>query len=277
MSCYVINYQDGHKVARPVETEAEYRALRGSERQCRMVDACRNGSTEAKRRLLQMNYSCIPTDGILRGCKTQSNSVGMNIDFDPSDPAYEQKMAEVPQMILAKKDEVGLLMLERSVKKGYHMVFKRRPELSQEENLRWASELLGVKYDEGAKDITRVFFTTTADADDLLFLSQELFEQKNADDADEADFRRLNNNKADSIDNKNENAADINKNLRKSPQSASSAFLRSAPGEQARNPAASTYDNIPYIAPSSKRLRISLAVCLLTAAGTSLSSRWRVS
>ena len=175
MSCYVISYQDGHKVARPVETEAEYRALRGSERQCRMVDACRNGSTEAKRRLLQMNYSCIPTDGILRGCKTPSNSVGMDIDFDPSDPAYEQKMAEVPQMILAKKDEVGLLMLERSVKKGYHMVFKRRPELSQEENLRWASELLGVKYDEGAKDITRVFFTTTSDPKDLLFLDKELF------------------------------------------------------------------------------------------------------
>ena len=175
MSCYVISYQDGHKVARPVETEAEYRALRGSERQCRMVDACRNGSTEAKRRLLQMNYSCIPTDGILRGCKTPSNSVGMDIDFDPTDPAYEQKMAEVPQMILAKKDEVGLLMLERSVKKGYHMVFKRRLELSQEENLRWASELLGVKYDEGAKDITRVFFTTTSDPKDLLFLDKELF------------------------------------------------------------------------------------------------------
>ena len=43
-------------------------------------------------------------------------------------------------------------------------------------NLRWASELLGVKFDSGAKDITRVFFSTTADQSDLLFLSDELFD-----------------------------------------------------------------------------------------------------
>ena len=50
----------------------------------------------------------------------------------------------------------------------------RRPELSQEENLKWASELLGVPYDEGAKDITRVFFTTTNE--ELLFLDDQIFE-----------------------------------------------------------------------------------------------------
>ncbi len=66
-------------------------------------------------------------------------------------------------------------MLERSATKGYHLVFKRRPELSQEENLRWASELLGVAYDKGAKDITRVFFTTTASEEDLIWLDDEIF------------------------------------------------------------------------------------------------------
>ena len=99
----------------------------------------------------------------------------MDVDFDVKDPSYEQKMAAVPELVLSKKDELGLLMLERSVRKGYHIVFKRRPELSQEENLRWASELLGVQYDEGAKDITRVFFTTTSDPNDLIFLDAELF------------------------------------------------------------------------------------------------------
>ena len=64
-------------------------------------------------------------------------------------------------------------MLERSATKGYHLVFRRRAELTQEENLKWASELLGVAYDEGAKDITRVFFTTTEK--ELLYLDEEIF------------------------------------------------------------------------------------------------------
>ena len=59
-------------------------------------------------------------------------------------------------------------MMEKSARgSGYHLVFRRRQELSQEENLRWASDLLNVEYDKGAKDITRVFFTTTEQ--DLLF------------------------------------------------------------------------------------------------------------
>ena len=79
--------------------------------------------------------------------------------------------------MLEKKKELGLLMLEESVRgRGYHLVFRRREGLSQEDNLRWASELLGVEYDAGAKDITRVFFTTTADAEELPFLSDEIFE-----------------------------------------------------------------------------------------------------
>ena len=82
----------------------------------------------------------------------------------------------MPEQVLSKKEELGLLMLERSATKGYHLVFKRHPELSQEENLKWASELLGVDFDKGAKDITRVFFTTTEK--ELVFLSDDIFEIK---------------------------------------------------------------------------------------------------
>ena len=85
-------------------------------------------------------------------------------------------MAGVPELVLSKKDELGLQMLERSATKGYHLVFRRREDLSQEENLRWASELLGVEFDDKAKDITRVFFTTTGDEDELLFLDDEIFD-----------------------------------------------------------------------------------------------------
>ena len=173
MSCYIINYKGGAKMMRPVQTREEYLALRGSDWQKNILKAVRSGKESQKTKLIQMNYSCIPgEDGKLAGCKTPSTTVGMDIDhISPSD------LEQVKERILAKKEELGLLMLELSARgEGYHLVFKRKPELTQEENLRWASDLLGVAYDEGAKDITRVFFTTTASPEDLIYLSNSLFE-----------------------------------------------------------------------------------------------------
>ena len=196
MSCYVIFYKNGAKMMRPVTSREEYLALRGTTTQKNTVDAVRRGKTLMKRKLLQFNYSCLPGGndddalrydddnrhsgcGPLKGCTTPSNSVGMDVDLHRDDFAseedYQKALAEIPEKVLAKKDELGLLMLERSATKGYHLVFKRKAERSQEENLRWASDLLGVEFDKGAKDITRVFFTTTADSNDLLYLDDALF------------------------------------------------------------------------------------------------------
>ena len=177
MSVHVIYYKDRAKMMRPVLTKDEYLTLRNSRKQQNTVKAVREGDTSKKPRLLQMNYSCLPNDdGTLKGSTRMSNSVGMDIDHVPA-----KEMRRLKKRILQKKDELGLLMMEKSVRgEGYHLVFRRRPELSQEENLKWASELLEVKYDDGAKDITRVFFTTTADKEDLLYLSPSLFENTEA-------------------------------------------------------------------------------------------------
>lgn len=122
-----------------------------------------------------MNYSCLPNeDGKLRGSKRISKSVGMDIDFCPDDADYEKKMADVPELILSKKKDLGLLMLERSANKGYHIAFRRKLNLSQEDNLKWAAKLLGVEYDKGAKDITRVFYTPPTDR--LLYFDKELLD-----------------------------------------------------------------------------------------------------
>ena len=157
---------------RPVTNRDEYLQLRDSAKQKNIVDAVRNGDEKSKHRLLQMNYSCMPNeDGSLKGSTRVTTTVGMDVDHIAKD-----QMQEVKERILARKDELGLLMLELSARgEGYHLVFKRMAELSQEDNLRWASDLLGVEFDKGAKDITRVFFTTTASEDDLLFLDDELF------------------------------------------------------------------------------------------------------
>ena len=157
---------------RPVTNRDEYLQLRDSAKQKNIVDAVRNGDEKSKHRLLQMNYSCMPNeDGSLKGSIRVTTTVGMDVDHIAKD-----QMQEVKERILARKDELGLLMLELSARgEGYHLVFKRKAELSQEDNLRWASDLLGVEFDKGAKDITRVFFTTTASEEDLLYLDDELF------------------------------------------------------------------------------------------------------
>ncbi len=170
MSVHMIFYKDGAKMMRPVPTREEYLALRNGGEQQSIIKAVRSGDDSRKSRLVQMNYSCLPNDdGTLKGSTRMSTTVGMDIDH-----ISREQMQPVMMRILSKKDELGLLLLEKSARgAGYHLVFKRKPELSQEENLRWASELLGVEFDKGAKDITRVFFTTTNE--DLLFLEDGIF------------------------------------------------------------------------------------------------------
>lgn len=166
MSVHLIQYGgDGKKYMIPVKRQADYKIIRDSE----------HNKRAEKKDMVQFNYSCLPNpDNSLKGATRLSNSVGMDVDFDPKSPDYEQKMTDAPNLILAKKDELGLLMLERSANKGYHLVFRRHPEMTQEENLQWASQLLGVEFDKGAKDITRVFFTPPSDH--ILYLSDELFD-----------------------------------------------------------------------------------------------------
>ena len=159
-----------------VATEEAYRRYRDSQAQQRWVETIRHPKPEtdvsaAKRKLVQFNYSCLPTeDGCLKGAKRLSKSVGMDIDHLSAD-----EVNLVAATAIEKKDELGLLMLERSARGGgLHVVFRRHPEMDQEANLRWASDLLGVEYDAGAKDITRVFFATTSE--DLLYLHEDLFD-----------------------------------------------------------------------------------------------------
>ena len=201
MSCYFVQYVQGQKVLRPVHSKEEYLKLRDSDRQKWLVSEIRRGRKDGsmnkeeiaklKRQLLQFNYSCIPgEDGHLKGVKTPSMSFGMDIDFDPEDPEYEKKMAEVPQRVMEKKEEIKPLMLERSPGKGYHLVCMRtildgisegRILENQEMNLKRVSEILQIPFDQNARDCTRIFYATTASEEDLIFLDEGLFEAEKAE------------------------------------------------------------------------------------------------
>ena len=201
MSCFYIQYVQGQKILRPVRSKEEYLKLRDSDRQKWLVSEIRRGLKDGsmskeeiaklKRQLLQFNYSCIPgEDGHLKGVKTPSMTFGMDIDFDPEDPDYEKKMAEVPQRVMEKKDEIKPKMLERSPGKGYHLVCMRtildgiaegRILENQEMNLKRVSEILQIPFDQNARDCTRIFYATTASEEDLIFLDEGLFEAEKAE------------------------------------------------------------------------------------------------
>ena len=177
MSTHTIYMKDGVKMMRPVHNREEYLALRNSGNQIPYLKRIRAGEERLKSELVQMNYSCLPNDDeSLKGSKRMSTTVGMDIDHISKD-----EMQAVRERILSKKEELGLLMMEESARGGgYHLVFQRRSELSQEGNLKWASDLLEVEYDRGAKDITRVFYTTTES--ELIYLDDAIFENVEAEE-----------------------------------------------------------------------------------------------
>ena len=190
MSVFMAYKKDRAKYLTPIRTREEYLAHRDSAAQRMIMGKVRKGNEKMKGSLVQMVYSCLPNeDGTLKKSKHMSSTIAMDVDHIPA-----EEMEPTKQRILEKKDELGLLMLEVSARgEGYHLVFRRRPELSQENNLKWASELLGVKFDSGAKDITRVFYTTTNK--ELLFLDDRIFEVQEVQEV-----QSLNDN-----DNDNEN------------------------------------------------------------------------
>lgn len=221
MSVHVIYYQNGAKIMRPVADEKEYRQLRDSER----------NKHADKHHMVQMNYSCLPNEnGALKGATRLSRSVGMDIDFDPKAADYEEKMASVPNLVMSKKEELGLLMMERSAGKGYHIAFRRKAGMSQEENLRWASQLLGVEYDKGAKDITRVFFTPPCEK--LLFVDKELFDNSEMVNTEVAPVKEKNTESE-----KAKNTEHLDWLSLRSPNSVSSPFTL---------PSSLSYLGIPY-------------------------------
>ena len=175
MSCYLIKVENGHKVARPITSEEEYKQLRGSKEQKANLRQARAGSDAAKRRLVQFNYSGHYPQGVVKGMKLPSSAFG----FDMDEP---EAFAQAAKLLLKDPGKYGLLMLERSARQGGHAVFEREKGKTILENQVRIATMLECEMDTSAHDINRVYFTTTSDDEDLLFLSPRLFQ----DDYDEA-------------------------------------------------------------------------------------------
>ena len=175
MSCYLIKVENGHKVARSITSEEEYKQLRGSNEQKANLRLARAGNDAAKRRLVQFNYSGHHPQGVVKGMKLPSGAFG----FDMDEP---EAFAKAAKLLLKEPDKYGLLMLERSARQGGHAVFEREKGKTVLENQVRIATMLKCEMDTSAHDINRVYFTTTSDDEDLLFLSPRLFK----DEYDEA-------------------------------------------------------------------------------------------
>ena len=175
MSCYLIKVENGHKVARSITSEEEYKQLRGSNEQKANLRLARAGNDAAKQRLVQFNYSGHYPQGVVKGMKLPSGAFG----FDMDEP---EAFAKAAKLLLKEPDKYGLLMLERSARQGGHAVFEREKGKTVLENQVRIATMLKCEMDTSAHDINRVYFTTTSDEEDLLFLSPRLFK----DEYDEA-------------------------------------------------------------------------------------------
>lgn len=175
MSCYLIKVENGHKVARSITSEEEYKQLRGSNEQKANLRLARAGNDAAKRRLVQFNYSGHYPQGVVKGMKLPSGAFG----FDMDEP---EAFAKAAKLLLKEPDKYGLQMLERSARQGGHAVFEREKGKTILENQVRIATMLKCEMDTSAHDINRVYFTTTSDDEDLLFLSPRLFK----DEYDEA-------------------------------------------------------------------------------------------
>ena len=207
MSCYLIKVENGHKVARPITSEEEYKQLRGSKEQKANLRQARAGSDAAKRRLVQFNYSGHYPNGVVKGMKLPSQAFG----FDMDEP---EAFAQAAKLLLKEPSKYGLLMLERSARQGGHAVFEREKGKTILENQVRIATMLECEMDTSAHDINRVYFTTTSDDEDLLFLSPHLFQDAYDEAAVAAEAKILEERERSGKEELNEGAHKANKHYK---------------------------------------------------------------
>ena len=160
------------KFAARVKNREELMALRNAPQNLDNLDRVRKGDQTAKPNLLQLAYNIGHVEGALAGCK----SIGSYF-FHDVDCYDEEHSKQTKELILEKKDEIGLKMLERSASGGWHLVCQRIPGTTILENQVRVATALQLEMDTNAKDLQRVVFSTSGSDEDLPYLDDSLFDE----------------------------------------------------------------------------------------------------
>ena len=183
---YHITCKNNRKYATPVKNREEFLALRNSKENLENLAKARAGDSEAKGRLVQFAYNLGHVEGALAGCKSIGSYFFHDID------CYDQSESEaLAKQILAKKDEIGLVFLEKSASGGYHAVCKRMAGYSILECQVRVSSILKIEMDTNVHDLQRVAYGSSGSPEDLLYLDDELFNEPMSAEECEAEYAKL--------------------------------------------------------------------------------------
>ena len=204
-----IIYLKNKKFVTPVQNRKELMELRNSKENLENLSKARKGDAEAKAKLLQLAYNLGHVEGALAGCKSIGSFFFHDID------CYNAEQSEAyKDLILAKKDEIGLRMLEKSASGGWHLVCKRIPGTTILENQVRVATILQIEMDTSAKDLQRMVYSTSASEDDLPFLDDELFTEPMTPEECEQEYRNLKGRVLRKEENVPEGARKANKHYR---------------------------------------------------------------
>ena len=184
---YRITYDNkSRKLAHPVRNREELMALRNSKQNLENLAKARQGDEKAKAELLQLAYNFGHVDGLIAGCK----SIG-SFFFHDVDCYDAEQSAAFKELILSKKESIGLMMLERSASGGWHLVCQRIPGTTILENMVRVATELQIEMDTNPRDLQRVVYSTSGSPEDLPYLDDALFEEPMTAEECEAEFLRL--------------------------------------------------------------------------------------
>ena len=173
-------------MATRVENRKELIELRNSHMNLEHLANARKGNDKEKARLLQLAYNLGHAEGQLAGCR----SIG-SFFFHDVDCYDDTQSRATKELILSKKDEIGLAMLERSASGGWHLVCKRIPGTTILENQVRVACALQLEMDTSAKDLQRVVFSTSGSEEDLVYLDDALFLEPMTPEESIAEYQRL--------------------------------------------------------------------------------------
>ena len=176
----------GRKVARPVTNREDYLAQRNAPENVQNFLSARGGDKKAKARQVQYNYNDLLPDGVLKGCHHVASTFAHDIDCQS---AEEQE--RIKQVLLEKKDAIGLLELSGSANYGLHAVCRRERGKTILENQVRLSMLTETEMDTSTHDEQRILYTGPATPDNLFYLDDAIFEEQLSPEEAAEEFLQL--------------------------------------------------------------------------------------
>ena len=199
----------GPKLARPVKNREEYFALRNAAENAKNFYDARGGSEAAKAAQIQFNYNDLLPDGVLKGCRHPSSTFGHDIDCES-----QEEQLRIKDVLISKKDEIGLLELSGSARYGLHAVCRRQPHKTEREGQYALSMATQTEYDTNARGLARVFYTGPATPDNLFYLDDAIFEEAMSVEESEKEYQLLKEREKKNLEEVPASAKKANKHYR---------------------------------------------------------------